>query len=107
MSDNYGHLMEKGWVTKEEFKQLEKEVGFTKFVTENGDEAFWGVALSDTRFVLANHPAEFGGCPPVIGMVGVCEKHRVMKTQETLALFRKTGPSYLKYLEETKNESTD
>ena len=108
MASSYDHLIEKGWVTKEEFVQLKEEVGHTKFVTEDGGESFWGIPLSDDRFVLSNHPIEFLGCPPVVGMVGVYKElhnRSTMLTQETLVLFRNNGPAYLKYLKENNNNA--
>ena len=83
-------VLDRGHAEQDETEELEKGIGLSRFWTEDREERFWGIRLTEDRFILCNHPIEFMGCPPVIGLVGIHKDH-VMLTQPTLELFRATN----------------
>lgn len=86
-------VLERGYTTDEEYETLEKEIGFTRFWVESEDESFWGLKLTEDKFVLGNQPIEFWGYPSVVGLVGVYKegKRNVMQTKPSVELFVKTN----------------
>lgn len=86
-------VLENGHATLEEFNILEKDIGFTRFWSEGQDESFWGIKLTEDKFVLANHPIDFWGAPDTVGLVGVyaeTNSKNVMQYKPSVELFIKT-----------------
>lgn len=86
-------VLNRGYATDEEYDVLEKEIGFTRFWNEDQDERFWGIKLTEDRFILANNPLDFWGCPDVIGLVGVYtegSRGDKMLFKDSLELFKQT-----------------
>lgn len=92
-------VLKRGYAKKHEFKVLEKEIGFNRFWTEDKEERFWGVLLTEEYFILANHPLDFYGSPPVIGLVGIHDKS-VMQRDKSIEKFKAVIDKYSKYLED-------
>lgn len=91
-------VLKRGYAEKHEMDALEKDIGFSRFWTEDKEERFWGILLTEERFILANHPLEFFGSPPVIGLVGVHNKG-IMDTDKSINEFKKVSDKYSEYLE--------
>lgn len=87
-------VLKRGHALEEERKELEKSIGLTRFWSEDLDETFQGIELSENHFVLCNQPISFWGCPCVIDLVGVygiVGDKKVMNHKSSIDLFIKTN----------------
>ena len=89
-----GTVLNRGFAEKDEFQILDDNIGVTRFWTEELDESFWGIRLTEDRFILANQPIAFWNAPSMIRLVGVYEEinsQDVMQYKPSVELFMKTN----------------